>query len=136
MKEIVLPPANGITGKSTNIHKEYWILRNKSSDFKIWFKRQYAKQDARCFYCSTKFVGKRINVEHIKPRSKGGDNRSQNLVLSCADCNRNKGNKILDNNYIERRHRKMKKLRRRSAIGYKHEIKVQHEIAESLSWIT
>lgn len=27
------------------------------------------------------------HIDHLKPRSKGGDNSGKNLVLSCASCN-------------------------------------------------
>jgi 5-methylcytosine-specific restriction endonuclease McrA len=135
-KTIHLPPASGITGKSTNIYKEYAVLRKHSQDFRIWLSRQYARQDARCFYCRVSLRAKRINVEHVLPMSRGGDNRSHNLVLACADCNKAKGSTVLTKAYLQRQHKKVKKQWRRSAVRYNYELKVQSEIAESLSWIT
>ncbi len=34
-----------------------------------------------------------FNIDHVKPRSKGGKNRWNNLVLSCIACNTDKDNK-------------------------------------------
>ena len=43
-----------------------------------------------CAYCGAKDT--RLEIEHIKPRSKGGSNRVSNLCLACVPCNRKKGN--------------------------------------------
>lgn len=37
-----------------------------------------------------------FNIDHVKPRSKGGKNRWTNLVLSCISCNTDKDNKTLE----------------------------------------
>jgi len=37
------------------------------------------------------------SVDHLKPLSKGGDNRIENLVASCWDCNNNRSNAALSN---------------------------------------
>ena len=47
------------------------------------------KHKRKCFYC-----GKTVSdfeVEHMRPKSKGGSNRIDNLTLSCHDCNEKKG---------------------------------------------
>jgi hypothetical protein len=38
-----------------------------------------------------------LEVDHILPVSKGGDNSSDNLITACYDCNRGKSNETLDN---------------------------------------
>ncbi|MEQ9487443.1 MAG: RNA-guided endonuclease IscB, partial [Alphaproteobacteria bacterium] len=43
-----------------------------------------------CAYCSAR--GTKLEIEHIKPRSKGGSNRVSNLCLACTPCNQKKGN--------------------------------------------
>lgn len=135
MKVIHLPPANGLTGKSENIYAEYAILRKHSSDFQIWFKRTYAKQNAKCFYCRISLKGRRTNVEHIIPKSRGGTNNPSNLVISCAPCNKQKGSKLLDKTYIDKQRKKVKKDWRRSAIEYKRNIENDEAVYELLSWI-
>ena len=44
----------------------------------------------QCAYCGVKDVP--LQVEHIKPKSKGGTNRFSNLTLACQCCNQAKGN--------------------------------------------
>lgn len=49
------------------------------------------KWGRKCAYCEAENVP--LEVEHIKPKSKGGSNRVSNLTLSCRPCNKAKGTK-------------------------------------------
>lgn len=51
-----------------------------------------------CQYCGKAAPETILEVDHIKPVSKGGDNELINLVTSCRDCNRGKSDKTLDDN--------------------------------------
>lgn len=82
------------SSQSSITWREYQELR-KTEAFKKWWKRQYARQHALCYYCKITLKDKRVNVEHIIPMSKGGTNKYKNLVLSCAPCNKEKGSKML-----------------------------------------
>lgn len=134
-KRIVLPPANGITGKSSNPYKEYRTLRKHSADFDRWVRRTYGKQGARCFYCACDLSKRRINVEHVVPLSKDGQTSSSNMVISCAPCNKAKGSTLVPTDQIKKYEKKAHKRRRREAIKYKSEIEYQEDLASSLSWI-
>jgi len=79
---------------SHSTYVEYQELR-KTDKFKHWWKRQFAKQNAECYYCKVDLHTVRINVEHIVPMSKGGSNKYKNMVLSCSTCNKEKGSKML-----------------------------------------
>lgn len=46
-------------------------------------------QDAVCCYCGSS--GDHIEVDHVVPRSRGGTDRWENLVLTCLTCNKRKG---------------------------------------------
>lgn len=48
------------------------------------------KFNRTCAYCGAKDTP--LEVEHIKPRSKGGSNRVSNLTLACVPCNLAKSN--------------------------------------------
>lgn len=48
----------------------------------------------RCSYCGEQF--KLWSIDHIIPRSKGGSNHSNNLLLACIPCNAKKGNASLE----------------------------------------
>jgi len=50
-----------------------------------------------CQYCGKKAPDVILEVDHIKPVSKGGDNSLFNLISSCFECNRGKGKRTLDN---------------------------------------
>ena len=67
----------------------------KTDDYKKWRKRQFAAQNAECYYCRKSLIGVKTNIEHITPKSRGGTNKLNNLVLSCWECNKIKGTKIL-----------------------------------------
>lgn len=45
-----------------------------------------------CQYCSGVSKDKRLEVEHITPRSRGGVDSVRNLTLGCRTCNQDKGN--------------------------------------------
>ncbi len=48
------------------------------------------KFNRTCVYCGAKDVP--LEVEHIKPKSKGGSNRVSNLAIACVSCNQAKSN--------------------------------------------
>lgn len=45
-----------------------------------------------CAYCTID-CSKRPTIDHIIPRSKGGNNKLENLVIACFECNNKKGGK-------------------------------------------
>ncbi|MDE2854116.1 MAG: HNH endonuclease signature motif containing protein [Chloroflexota bacterium] len=47
----------------------------------------------RCEWCGCSLVNAAFELDHILSLSRGGANRASNLVLSCPDCNRKKGQK-------------------------------------------
>ena len=52
------------------------------------------KWNRRCAYCGKKDVP--LEVEHIRPKSKGGSNSITNLTLACNSCNQKKGNEPVE----------------------------------------
>lgn len=77
-------------------YQEYKIWR-KGEGYKVWLRKQWRIQNGRCAYCRISLHGKRHVVEHIIPQHTQGKyvNQGKNLVLSCSDCNKRKGGKIL-----------------------------------------
>ncbi|XRQ05598.1 RNA-guided endonuclease IscB [Actinomadura welshii] len=55
--------------------------------------REYllAKFGRACVYCDATDVP--VNIDHVRPRSKGGTDRVSNLVLACVPCNQAKGDR-------------------------------------------
>ncbi|HET9105055.1 MAG TPA: HNH endonuclease [Solirubrobacteraceae bacterium] len=59
---------------------------------KITRRAVFARDDWTCQYCGSR---SNLTVDHVIPRSKGGGSTWENIVASCAPCNRRKGNMLL-----------------------------------------
>jgi 5-methylcytosine-specific restriction endonuclease McrA len=44
-----------------------------------------------CQYCGISFASNELTIDHIFPKSRGGDNTWENLVAACKKCNQKKG---------------------------------------------
>jgi 5-methylcytosine-specific restriction endonuclease McrA len=51
----------------------------------------FARDDRRCVYCGEIYPVEALTVDHVQPRSRGGDGSPGNLVTACAPCNTRKG---------------------------------------------
>jgi 5-methylcytosine-specific restriction endonuclease McrA len=58
---------------------------------KISRKALFARDGHRCVYCGS---SGRLTLDHVVPRSRGGDSVWENVVTSCAPCNLRKGNRL------------------------------------------
>jgi len=58
---------------------------------KISRRALFARDGWRCQYCGS--TGK-LTLDHVVPRSRGGDSVWENVVTSCAPCNLRKGNRL------------------------------------------
>jgi 5-methylcytosine-specific restriction endonuclease McrA len=61
---------------------------------KISRRALFARDGWRCVYCGT--ASGRMTLDHVVPRSRGGDSVWENVVTSCAPCNLRKGNRSLE----------------------------------------
>jgi 5-methylcytosine-specific restriction endonuclease McrA len=59
---------------------------------KISRRALFARDGWRCVYCGT--TSGRLTLDHVVPRSKGGESVWENVVTSCAPCNLRKGNRL------------------------------------------
>jgi 5-methylcytosine-specific restriction endonuclease McrA len=55
--------------------------------------RIYMRDKFRCQYCGEKHGVVDLTLDHILPRSRGGDNSPLNIVTACIACNNRKGNR-------------------------------------------
>lgn len=55
----------------------------------------FARDSFTCQYCGQRPPEVVLEVDHIHPRSKGGDDQIINLLTSCYDCNRGKRAKVI-----------------------------------------
>lgn len=69
-------------------------------------KQRIVKRDNHtCQYCKKRFppkvrtnwekINKKLTIDHVLPRSKGGTWDDTNLVAACKECNSKKADKIL-----------------------------------------
>ena len=59
---------------------------------KISRRALFARDDWRCVYCGS--AGGRLTLDHVVPKSRGGESVWENVVTSCAPCNLRKGNRL------------------------------------------
>jgi 5-methylcytosine-specific restriction endonuclease McrA len=59
---------------------------------KISRRALFARDGWRCVYCGTS--GGRLTLDHVIPRSRGGDSTWENVVTSCSPCNLRKGDRL------------------------------------------
>jgi len=58
---------------------------------KITRRAVFARDGWECQYCGAR---SNLTVDHVIPRSKGGASTWENIVASCAPCNRRKGDRL------------------------------------------
>jgi 5-methylcytosine-specific restriction endonuclease McrA len=53
----------------------------------------YARDQNKCQYCGST---RRLTIDHVLPKSRGGDDSWSNMVVACSACNTKKGDKLLE----------------------------------------
>jgi 5-methylcytosine-specific restriction endonuclease McrA len=71
------------------------FIRKPFLDRVAFNKKNILRRDGyTCQYCNRR--GERLTVDHIVPRSRGGETSWTNVVAACLRCNLKKGNRLLD----------------------------------------
>lgn len=70
--------------------RAYVHIPYKSFRRKITRRAVFARDAWECQYCGRKGS---LTMDHVVPRSKGGDTTWENVVTCCASCNRRKGDR-------------------------------------------
>jgi len=58
-------------------------------------KNLYIRDSGMCQYCGSKLTYEKSTLDHVVPKSRGGEDKWENLVLCCEPCNYKKGSKML-----------------------------------------
>ena len=58
----------------------------------------FARDGWRCVYCGDS--AGRLTLDHVVPRSRGGDSVWENVVTACAPCNLRKGDRLLEETHM------------------------------------
>jgi 5-methylcytosine-specific restriction endonuclease McrA len=64
----------------------------RAAQRKISRRALFARDGWKCVYCGD--GGGRLTLDHVLPRSRGGESIWENVVTSCAPCNMRKGNRL------------------------------------------
>ena len=64
------------------------LMQNKPSRSMI-----YKRDGHKCQYCGST---KNLTIDHVIPRSRGGEDTWENLVVACNSCNTRKSDKLLE----------------------------------------
>ena len=71
----------------------YDLLTFRSSDAKrMWRDEIKLRDNNRCIYCGST---DNLTIDHVRPRSKGGETNFNNCVTACRCCNQAKGSMLL-----------------------------------------
>lgn len=65
--------------------------RIPSAHVKLNRRNLFARDGNRCQYCGRRFPTSELSLDHVIPRSQGGDNSWENIVCACVRCNVRKG---------------------------------------------
>ena len=76
--------------------REYINVRKRREASGAKRMRIYMRDKFRCQYCGDKKAANEPTLDHILPRSRGGDNSPLNIVTACVMCNNRKGNRLPD----------------------------------------
>ncbi len=60
-------------------------------ELRLTRKNLLLRDEGRCQYCGAQPTPRDLNVDHVLPRSRGGRDSWENLVISCKRCNLTKG---------------------------------------------
>jgi 5-methylcytosine-specific restriction endonuclease McrA len=66
------------------------VVKRRTSGFAKYNVKK--KGDMKCIYCDRQLTDENATSDHIVPISKRGNNAQVNLVVSCRDCNSDRGN--------------------------------------------
>jgi 5-methylcytosine-specific restriction endonuclease McrA len=66
------------------------FVKFRVNKLKINRQRIYKRDNHQCAYCGNK---RNLTIDHIIPKSKGGENTWLNLITCCSSCNRTKGDR-------------------------------------------
>jgi len=53
------------------------------------------RDNNQCQYCANYFPNDKLTMDHVVPKSRGGDNSWENLVAACKKCNQKKGSRTI-----------------------------------------
>lgn len=79
------------------VRLSYYLNVKKASKIAVGKRNKiFSRDQYTCFYCGYAGESKELTIDHILPKSKGGDSSAYNLITSCRKCNSDKGDKTAE----------------------------------------
>ena len=70
----------------------YNLIAMTSPEAKRLWRRSIKEHfDHTCVYCGKTYEPNELTLDHVHPRSMGGEDLTSNIVCSCQKCNQEKG---------------------------------------------
>lgn len=60
---------------------------------RLWRRAIKEKFECRCVYCGETYDLSKLTLDHVKPRCRGGEDLTRNVVPACRKCNQDKGSR-------------------------------------------
>lgn len=89
------------TSRDLPLHPDYYLYNlvtmTSPEAKRMWRKAIKDHFNCTCVYCGKSYEHHELTLDHVHPRSLGGETITSNLVPSCRKCNQAKGT----NNWLE-----------------------------------
>ena len=59
-------------------------------------KKAFEKHGGKCHYCEKSVTPNEFSIDHVEPKTLGGKNNLNNLVISCKSCNIKKQHQLIE----------------------------------------
>jgi hypothetical protein len=90
---ILKEKAQVLSGRVIRLLEYIRIPFNKTGISKPSRHMIYKRDDNTCQYCG---ATKRLTIDHVIPKSRGGEDTWENMVVACSSCNTQKGSRLLE----------------------------------------
>lgn len=90
--EVISSPSWSIAKPCVIMTKAFYrnVYKPKFTKLNLLYRDEF-----KCQYCSNVFNHKNLTMDHVIPKSHGGQKNFENIVLSCAKCNEKKADKYI-----------------------------------------
>ncbi len=69
------------------------MVARRNSTYRQGIVKKKFRRGQTCYWCSRPIEQHTATIDHVIPLSRGGSNAASNCVLTCYDCNQERGNR-------------------------------------------
>jgi 5-methylcytosine-specific restriction endonuclease McrA len=88
----------------TVIRLVYYVRIPRRFSLPVSRRTVLARDHYTCQYCGAQPGRANLTIDHVLPRSRGGESRWENVITACGPCNRRKGNRTPEEARMPLRH--------------------------------